>query len=211
MSNGQRPDEQAGRAGISVIINSQQYFVPDTTVTGVQLKEIAGIPVANQLFREEPGSHPDTLIRDDETFELRRPGEHFYDLPVGVVGAPAPTVLTQIERARQDYPDLSYTEQADGVILVEIPSVPTGPSFNMAETPLLVILPAGYPEAARPAFGAHPNLLQRASQPAGTGINTFGGREWKTFCWQPSSPLDLTGPDGLWRYIKFALCRFVEV
>lgn len=202
-------ENHRGRPGVSIIINERQTFAPKEYMTGAEIKVLGGIPSSNRLYLEEQGSRPDKAIADGQIVELK-PGQHYYDLPPGVKGALAPGIQAQIDRVRQEYPDLVVTEQPDGSVHIEIAAVPTGPTWNMPETPLLIILPPGYPEAARPAFGAHPGLLQRGAQPAGSGVSTLAGRQWLTFCWQPSGPLDLSGPEGLWKFIKFALRRFVE-
>lgn len=201
--------EHQGRPGISIIINGRQTFAPKQHLTGAEVKALGGIPVSNRLYLDEPGDKQDIAIGDDDTAELK-PGQHYYDLPPAVVGALAPIVQAQIDRVREEYPDLVVTEQPDGSVHIEIAAVPTGPTWNMPTTPLLIILPPGYPDAARPSFCAHPGLLQRGGQPAGSGVSTIAGRQWMTFCWQPAGPLDFSGREGLWKFIKFALRRFVE-
>jgi len=198
-----------GRPGISIHINNKQVFATKVRMTGEEIKALGNIPTANRLYREESGVQPDTAITDSQEVELR-PGDHFYDLPPGVVGQFLPIIQAQIDRAREEWPGLTATQQPDGNIAIEIPLIPTGPSWNIPTTPLLILLPPGYPESTRPSgFKVCPSLLQNGSTPAGGGINEYGGRQWLHLCWQPSQPWIDT--DTLWKHIKFSLRRFVEV
>ena len=72
-------------AGVQIIINKKHFTAPTSQMTGSALKALAGIPPSNKLFKEEPGKKPDRVIGDNEPVELEN-GDHFYDLPPGVVG-----------------------------------------------------------------------------------------------------------------------------
>jgi len=73
--------------GIRIFFNDEKEpkFAPKEEMTGAELKEFGNIPLENSLFKEEPGSHPDTQIGDDEVIHLKN-GDKFYDLPPGIVG-----------------------------------------------------------------------------------------------------------------------------
>jgi hypothetical protein len=51
-----------------------------------QLKAVAGIPAANHLFLDVPGHQEDPQVLDEQRVEIRS-GLHFYDVPVGNLGA----------------------------------------------------------------------------------------------------------------------------
>jgi hypothetical protein len=70
---------------IRITINDKRYEAHTETMTGAQLKHLAGIPEANLLFRELPGPSDDELINNDSVVHLRN-GEHFYDMPPGNFG-----------------------------------------------------------------------------------------------------------------------------
>ncbi len=70
--------EQAERRGIKVFIDDNPYTFKVDEVTGQQLKERAGIPVAYSLYLRRPGGNEP--IRDNEAVELRA-GEHFFSRP----------------------------------------------------------------------------------------------------------------------------------
>jgi hypothetical protein len=77
--------EHGEKPGPQIFINKNPIKAPKEEMTGLELKQLGGIPRGNKLFREEPGSHADTPISDDTVVSLKN-GDKFYDLPPGVVG-----------------------------------------------------------------------------------------------------------------------------
>lgn len=71
--------------GVTIFINEEREVAEKENMTGAEIKALGGVPAGNRLFKEEPGSHPDTQIGDDEVVHLKN-GDKFYDLPPGVVG-----------------------------------------------------------------------------------------------------------------------------
>ncbi len=69
-----------------IVVDNKHYAVNHRFRTGLQLKELAGIPIQNQLFLEVPGPGEDDQIRDDFSVPMQD-GLHFYDVPVGNLGA----------------------------------------------------------------------------------------------------------------------------
>lgn len=59
-----------------------------TTLTGAQIKQLAGISPAYQLFLEDPGErHQDRQIQDADTVDLSHPGiEKLYSVPPATFG-----------------------------------------------------------------------------------------------------------------------------
>lgn len=70
----------------NIFINDRKYVVEERTMTGAQLKMLAGIAPANQLFLESHGHDDDLPVRDDEKIKLKS-GMKFYDVPIGNLGA----------------------------------------------------------------------------------------------------------------------------
>ncbi len=70
----------------NIFINDVKFTVTDPAPTGSQLKVLAGIAAANQLFLETPGPKDDVQVFNDQPFELKS-GMKFYDVPVGNLGA----------------------------------------------------------------------------------------------------------------------------
>jgi len=71
---------------LNIVVNDRKYVVDEDEMTGAQLKALAGIAPANQLFLESHGHDDDFPVRDDEEIELKS-GMKFYDVPVGNLGA----------------------------------------------------------------------------------------------------------------------------
>jgi len=80
-----RMNEHGNKPGPQIFVNRDAFKAPKEEMTGFELKQLAGIPGGNKLFREEPGSHPDIPIGDETVVTLKN-GDKFYDLPPGVVG-----------------------------------------------------------------------------------------------------------------------------
>jgi hypothetical protein len=70
---------------INLWIDDRKYVVTEGALTGRELKSLAGIPEANQLFLEVPGPGDDEQVFDDSPFKLKS-GMKFYDVPVGNLG-----------------------------------------------------------------------------------------------------------------------------
>lgn len=64
---------------IPIQIDHKPYKAPEPAMTGAQLKTIAGVTGAYDLFFETPGPADDILVADDQPFELK-PGSHFYTI-----------------------------------------------------------------------------------------------------------------------------------
>lgn len=84
-SNERKGKEKSPEKKFPIFINDTKYFVTKEQMTGVELKDLGGIPAGNRLFKEVPGKEPDQPIGDNMMVELK-PADKFYDLPPGVVG-----------------------------------------------------------------------------------------------------------------------------
>ena len=197
---------------IPIFINDTRYFAEDATTTGAALKRLGGIPRENKLFRETRGDGADEEIGDNQTVHLK-PGDRFYDLPVGVVGMAdlLPSVTAQIDRVREDFPDLEVTNQHDGFIRVLVPQLPIAAGWNRSTLRVLVLLPPGFPTAKPNGFEADSSLrLDDGRVPSqGYGVQQIGAESWAHYCWQPQTWI--ADRETLWRYLKFIQRRFAEV
>ena len=70
---------------VNIFINDEHFKIDSESLTGRELKELAGIPAANLLFRDLPGQQEDPPVRDDEPVDLKS-GNRFYDMPQGNFG-----------------------------------------------------------------------------------------------------------------------------
>lgn len=69
----------------NIVINDKHYSVDEPEMTGAQLKALAGINPAYQLFREVHGTGDDLPVGDGQEVELHS-GLKFYDVPPGNLG-----------------------------------------------------------------------------------------------------------------------------
>jgi multiubiquitin len=70
---------------VVIHIDGKEFKTAKTSMTGIEIKALAGRDASYQLFLEQKGSDPDKLIGDGETVELRN-GEHFYTVPQATFG-----------------------------------------------------------------------------------------------------------------------------
>ncbi len=70
--------EAPERRDVNVFIDDKKYVFEQDDVTGLQIKQKAGIPDDYSLYLRKPGGNEP--IRDDEPVELRD-GEHFFSRP----------------------------------------------------------------------------------------------------------------------------------
>ena len=78
------PDE--GKHEITIFIDAVRHVVAKTSMTGAEIKALAGIDAQYQLYLEETGDDPDKPIGDTESLALRE-DMHFYAIPPTTFGA----------------------------------------------------------------------------------------------------------------------------
>jgi len=169
---------------VTIYINDVEYHVTDRKMTGTELKALASIPAGNWLYKEVPGPRPDKLISDDEVVHLKD-GDRFYDLPPGTKGQGIlPLVEKQVDRVRQDFPELLASQQPDGSIVLEIPSYEVAQGWNKSKTRALMLVPVGYPDNRPSGFYADADLVLASGQNAGgeSDPQMANGGTWRHFC-----------------------------
>ena len=68
-------------------VDGQEYTTEQSSLTGAEIKNIANVNAAYQLFLEEKGDAPDRQISDGEAVDLTKKGaEHFYAVPPATFG-----------------------------------------------------------------------------------------------------------------------------
>jgi Multiubiquitin len=69
-------------------VDRKQYDTEKTALTGLEIKQIAGVEATNQLFLESPGNDPDRAISDNQSEDMTtKPPKHFYVVPPATFGA----------------------------------------------------------------------------------------------------------------------------
>lgn len=67
-------------------VDSKKYETQHTSLKGLEIKTIAGVPANYQLFLEEHGTAPDRVISDGEDVNMQPPPKHFYAVPPATFG-----------------------------------------------------------------------------------------------------------------------------
>ncbi|MBI5450171.1 MAG: multiubiquitin domain-containing protein [Gammaproteobacteria bacterium] len=68
-------------------VDAKKYETEHSSLTGADIKRIAGVNPTYQLFLEEEGDNPDRAISDGEGIDLTRGAKHFYAVPPATFGA----------------------------------------------------------------------------------------------------------------------------
>ena len=76
-----KPDKEK----FSIHIDGKQYHVDKSSMTGSEIKEVAGKDAQYQVFLEGHGKDPDRHIGDAEGVEIKN-GLHFYTVPPATFG-----------------------------------------------------------------------------------------------------------------------------
>nr|MDO8098898.1 hypothetical protein [Candidatus Njordarchaeota archaeon] len=100
-------------------------------------------------------------------------------------------VRQQVERAKQDFPNLQATEQPDGSVQIIIDGLTIPQHWGRESMSILAILPPGYPQAAPNGFQAK-----------------LDGQNWSGVCYRPQT-WD-SGRENLWKWIKLIERFFQE-
>jgi hypothetical protein len=66
-------------------VDNKEYSSDKNFLTGLEIKNIAGVPGNYQLFLEEEGDQPDRAISDGDTVSVGRK-EHFFAVPPATFG-----------------------------------------------------------------------------------------------------------------------------
>jgi hypothetical protein len=196
-----------GKKKIKIEIDEKKYEAPKADMSGLELKQLGGVPAGYRLFQEIEGG-TDKQIADADIVHLKG-GEDFYSLPLGTVGGQLDDLLArEIDKLQHDFPGAALHEDA-GNRHVHIPDVLLPEGWNRARTEVLLPIPPQYPSIAIPGFEADGELRRsNGAQPAGTGFQQFDGKQYMHFCWNPSNL------NGQWVSVeqaaRFAMSRFRE-
>lgn len=88
--NAAKPEDpgQGGHHSFQIFIDSKHYTVDKTSMTGAELKALAGIDPQYQLFLEMQGNEDDKPIGDSEAVAIKN-GLHFFAIPATTFGSGA--------------------------------------------------------------------------------------------------------------------------
>ena len=189
-------------------IDGQRIEWGTKLITGLRLKEIAGVdPATYALWREVRGGE-DLPISNDQLVDLSADGlERFFTVIEQTTagdaqggGALPRRDQIYLSAAAPGFQVISDKHQV-GIVLKDF-VLPDG-GFDVGRTDILIILPAGYPDAPPDMFYCHP-WLRRASNgtyPKCADIpQAFSGITWQR--WSRHNSQWRPGKDGIWTMIK---------
>lgn len=68
------------------LVDNKPFETTESSLTGAQIKAIAGVPANYQLFLEMHGTEPDKQVSDAESLTMMPPPKHFYAVPPATFG-----------------------------------------------------------------------------------------------------------------------------
>lgn len=82
-------EKDAGRKRFKFFVDEKQYEVEDSSISGAQIRAVAGVDSSYQLFLEEHGhDQSDRKVELTDVIDLTAPGvEKFYTVPPATFGA----------------------------------------------------------------------------------------------------------------------------
>ncbi len=177
-------------------------------ITGLKLKQIAGVdPATYALWREVRGGD-DLPVSNDQLIDLSEEGlERFFTV---IEQTTAGDVISGGALPRRDQHYLKsgtveFLEVRDGdqvgLVLKDF-ALPDG-GFDTEATDILILMPAGYPDAPPDMFYCHPWLRLKSSGalPKCADVpQNFSNLTWQR--WSRHNTQWRPGKDGIWTMIK---------
>jgi hypothetical protein len=190
---------------IHVFINKRKFDLDNSVQTGASLKQLAGIPLGDVLFLQQPGD--DEVVANDATVNLKN-GDHLHSQPPADYGL-APTVLADAgltpERA-------AVHRQPDGWSFLVISDYDLPSGFQPSRVQLLLKLPPTFPDAAPDMFWVHPEVkAPNGSLPRSTSTERLLDQNWQRFSWHLASGAWKPGTSTLRDFMRCVAARFLRL
>ena len=188
---------------IRIFINKKQYEIQDSIQTGASLKQIAGIPLNDVLFLQQPGE--DEVIPNDKRITLKN-GDHLHSQPPADYGRGA-ALLAGIPAERATlHPEVGGWQFLD-ISDFELPG-----GFQPSRVELLVKLPPGFPDAAPDMFWVCPAVRTAGgSVPRATTNERLLGKNWQRFSWHLAAGAWKPGVSELQDFMRCIYSRFLRM
>jgi hypothetical protein len=190
---------------IHVFINKNKFELEDAVQSGASLKELAGIPLSDVLFLQQP--HEDEVIPNEAKVTLKN-GDHLHSQPPADYGL-GPSVLAdaglQPER-------VALHAEGNGWAFVVISDykLPTG--FDPSQVDLLIKLPPAFPDAAPDMFWVSPPVrTPNGSVPRATCSERLLGKSWQRFSWHLANGVWKPGISDLRDFLRCISSRFLRL
>ena len=194
---------------VHFLMNREQKESLDHTLTGHQLKEIAHVTDADELFLETECG--DEVVPTDATVLVRN-GDRFHTMPSPQYGHGLPAaVAEQIKEVLAVYPGEVQGEPAQGVeVILRDIALPAG--YSVAKADILVKVPPLFPEARPDMFWVSPPIaLATGAQPQATSIENIGGRAWQRYSWHLQPHGWHAGTSRLRDFVRAVFARLQRV
>lgn len=177
-------------------------------ITGLKLKEIAGVdPVTYALWREVRGGE-DIPIPNDQLVDLSEEGLERFFTVIEQTTAGDVTCDGALPRRDNSYlmtGGFEFTEVVDkgqtGIVLKNYVLPPD--RFDSEKADILILMPSGYPDAPPDMFYCDPWLRLKAGgayPKCADCAHAFAGISWQR--WSRHNSQWRVGKDGIWTMIK---------
>lgn len=190
---------------INVFINKVKFELNNPVQTGASLKALAGIPLGDVLFLQQPGD--DEVIANEATVTLKN-GDHLHSQPAADYGLEASML---VEAGLEDGRAVLHPQEGGWSFLVitdfEVPA-----NYQPDRVQLLVKLPPTFPDAAPDMFWVHPEVkAPSGGPPRATAIERLLDKDWQRFSWHLAAGAWKPGVSTLRDFLRSVRARFLRL
>lgn len=183
---------------IPIFINRIRYEIENEVQTGRSLKELAGIPLGDVLFLQQP--HEDQVIANNTEVTLK-PGSHLHSSP--------PADYGNLTAGEVGHPGtVEIVSQPGGWIFAILHDYALPAVYKPASVKLLVKLPPHFPDARPDMFWISPPVSANGATPRGTCTEVILGEAWQRFSWHLAPGAWQPGVSELRDFMRCIRARF---
>lgn len=180
---------------IHIFIDRKKFELHDPVQTGHSLKELAGIPLGDVLFLDQPG---DDLVIKNEAKVTLKDRAHLHSQPAADYGD------------EQRYREVSELPQPDGWTFLVYRDFQIPAEYRPDRVDVLVKLPPTFPDAAPDMFWVSPHVTVASAgvSPRGTTTENVLNASWQRFSWHLSAGAWRPGVSTLRDFFRCIIGRF---
>jgi len=187
-------------------VNDDKVESDDPTLTGAQIKALAEIPLADELFLETKCG--DEVVPNDATVLVRNK-DRFHSMPSPQFGA-----ADQKQRQIDEVLALHEGEARptpNGAIHLVLRDFAVPPGYSHENASVLVKLPKLFPDAAPDMFWLRPAVeLNNGQAPKATSMEVIDGEPWQRFSWHLKQGSWRPGVSTLRDFIRAVIGRLTR-